>query len=1228
MEFSRQQRRLFFGLFLVLLTMLVLRFVSPHFLFAQISQALPGNTTAAVTSASSNAAQGQKVGNNLAIQFASAGNNFSESAYTMAILSEKSDETLIRNQINGSSGTVVIRFGVGAAPMSATEYGEMLVRIAGSIGDKKFVATANGNESNCNENRPLSDEVAFARTVGSIAGNNPKITLITGQIDYYCAPSVAQSRPNGGTPEQYRDALLGVPGIKGLAVPLYTGVAGDVNATVKKLDDFIKNVSVDVYITEAGPLKGSFKDFVLALQQASTRPNVKAILLFDSNGLNPDPGFLFTKPFWAPACREALRTILSETDKVVSICDNQLTAKGYFEFNIQRASTDTIAKNFLDEYSVSCLPKEDYFVKQENIEKCNTNYCPPGWQKWNDLTADLNITSDKKLFGLFRDEKAATTRQQSGTAPTNRLESLETYLDYRNNSGTRATTTLTNPSINDVSVYEAPLYKLTSLTDQCEQVKKKLAAVSNLCQQIHQIEGVDLSKEACALDTKVPNTQETQLQLWSQIQGRSCSDVMSGTSAADKQLQKKILDTPLALENAYRPAFIVAVTQFDGEALKNNNVFIDTDAHTPITDNNNFQVVDYLEVKVPVYGSDFANPEATRANPESNNAARNNYKDALRLTADILTSDEYQKDFQEKIDEDRQKMRQEFAAPTKLPLLIGGNGQTVFCYKDGQLAKCDKQSNTAADLESGNIKDAIPNALYTFINANATVNKDLPCEGTEDNFYSPDNVLKVAEEAVTIGSNLTPADKIGDFTKKKTAKVHLKVTIQDINKGSGINTHTQLYFVSPHHYNLEYAQQSFYNFLSLDQQNQQNLSQLGMLNKRTASVDQGSPVSLAKSKFPPSLRTDLNDAVTGNPDIRSGILLQGAAPPPTVPGQPLNQNYFNFSASVEALKDPNNQPIKHSLLWQVAGQVASLPTRLMALVTTPIGSAMSNYTIACGTDPNDPSKPNPHATEDWLLGKCSKKAKDDVAPKAQCEVGSNTTSVTNSGNRPTVVSDGVIAMALEASKYTCTPAEILVAVMAQETGGNNYRADKSSAVISGDPNEVICRNATCTQGGNDQSGPFSWYPGEFSNVYGKYGKPFNSDQCMGQIQINLNGTVKKLTSSSPLDPRIMGQAMCVTGDYFWAYAKLGDDNSQNGQPACSGAGQKAYTLADLPPSVVDHILYAFCAPGSDFSGTEAYTEWNQTCTNFVAIYKSLITGYTPQVEKVRGMLASCSNSVQ
>jgi hypothetical protein len=914
-----------------------------------------------------------------------------------------------------------------------------------------------------------------------------------------------------------------------------------------------------------------------------------------------------------------------------NIKDDAVPEENYFEYNIQRADTTSVLNNFYDEYSVSCMPKQEYEVAINNRENCN-QVENPKCQNWN-VTGSLEINANGKLFGLFRDERKVSERIASDQAPTNRLESLEAYLSVFRPSGAPNDT----QNNRDNSPYQAPIYKLTSLEEQCGAVINKLSAVEELCKEENRIEGdvADLQKRlqgknvpVCSIDQETAGANSpTHTQLLSKYRssGRTCKEIVNADAGdtALAQLRDEILATNIAMENAYRPAFLLAVTRFDGLKQKNQpTTNVTTTAQGADAEPDNFYVLDYLEVKVPAFASDFINPKSNRSNPSKNNAARDSYRDPLRLTADALLSLEEQKAFQKKEDEEREAVRKAGQPqPKYYGEIVGKNGEPIFCYKNGQLVACSP--------ESGNTEgkaDAVPAALLAFVNASAAKpNSILPCEGNEKDFYNPENKKKIAETVAQIGSSLEATDKTGVFTKKKSLEVKLSTTIKDIRDPVNIGTHTQVYFVSPHNYNLQYAQSAFLSLVSLEQQKQ--LKNMGLSTGGAA---------LDPEKFSPLLKTELNDKVTGAETQRGGQRAGKPAPTTTdttddTTKKP-NSEFFITSAKIDSLKE-NNAPKKHPLLWDLGGQVANLPTRLFTLLVTPTTSKLHQYTRSCTDQDLE------HATENWFLGKCQPTAAN-VTPTTSCAPSDAITTCTNfgpscggfstgmnEGGADASLSNGAIALAVEVSKYTCTPPEIIVGILAKESRGRTF-VDGKDVPDSGDPNEIITREVACNALDLNNKDAAIYYHScgafqfaEFAlteqlRVYG--GKDSSIQDCIDNVQVTLANGTKKLNGSD-LDTRKLGVSMCVASAKMWHSLYCADGSKQCIQNqreyqansyGCSGADRRSHSLSDYSEAEI-----RFSAGG--FHGAQDLAVNN---------YWGYIQQYKGQVDKVKTELSACKKS--
>ncbi len=640
----------------------------------------------------------------------------------------------------------------------------------------------------------------------------------------------------------------------------------------------------------------------------------------------------------------------------------------YYEFNIQRENSQNILNNFNDEYSVACLPKEEYTIGFENDPKrCldpqkNHISCPADWQKWN-IPGKLKMTVDGKAYGLFRNESAVSAR--TGTnSPPNRMESVESFISTPN-SGAKASTTNAAADKSDLSLRQAPMYSLTTLEQQCTYVVAKLKAVHELCKPENRVDTYTTAGqvspkdngEECGLNTDIPGTsvsydQESMLSAF-QNKNMTCKELTDSPKESDKAFVSDLVKVNVSMETAYRPAFIVAVTTFDNPQ-STDNVITKTagdDGKEPVV-NQKFQVVDYLEVKIPAIATDFLPPESTEKSSSLINADRNSYRDPMALTADVLRTSDFQKDYVQQQIDDRKKLRAasaNFNGP-----IIGNNGNMpIFCNVNGKLvANCDTPSQSGADY-----KDQIPQALVTFINASSKVEThdtwdSLPCNSNEVEIYGPENKERIAEEGKSILAQLK-AKQLGPYTKKTEISTNITVHVEDMTKGGDVTTHTELYFVTPQRYALQYAQESMLNFLS-------NATQLGYANAQETIQSVFTP-----SKFSPLLRAELAKTLTGR-EVKTAqeiVNIQAPANPvPVVPGKtPPPTTQTKDIELIGLINDVSDRPYVQSIFWRVAGQAASLPTRMMSLLTTKVGSAINDYTRGCTGN---------FATDNWFSGNC------------------------------------------------------------------------------------------------------------------------------------------------------------------------------------------------------------------------------------------------------------------
>ncbi len=236
-----------------------------------------------------------------------------------------------------------------------------------------------------------------------------------------------------------------------------------------------------------------------------------------------------------------------------------------------------------------------------------------------------------------------------------------------------------------------------------------------------------------------------------------------------------------------------------------------------------------------------------------------------------------------------------------------------------------------------------------------------------------------------------------------------------------------------------------------------------------------------------------------------------------------------------------------------------------------------------------------------------------TSDQTSCKVADSNNAHTEAVNGSSTITDGVILLALEVSKRTCIPAEILVGVLAKETSGMNYHGPGNETTDTGDPNELICRTTACLSGSGDQ-GPYSYSQGLFESyiTHSQIAPLYN--QCIDGLSVNLNSGTKTL-SGSPTS-KSMGQSMCVFAADFWRYMGV-----WNVKPACTGSNKRPYSLSEIDPAIVDRYLGVHCAPGWDDPTSPNY-KYHDFCAAAIVSFDNAIQLFSDDVANVRNV---CKN---
>lgn len=203
---------------------------------------------------------------------------------------------------------------------------------------------------------------------------------------------------------------------------------------------------------------------------------------------------------------------------------------------------------------------------------------------------------------------------------------------------------------------------------------------------------------------------------------------------------------------------------------------------------------------------------------------------------------------------------------------------------------------------------------------------------------------------------------------------------------------------------------------------------------------------------------------------------------------------------------------------------------------------------------------------------CTKGAKPSTTA-ASCKTGSDVLTCRNFGScapgassspagtgQTAKISEGIVALALQVSKYTCTPAEILVGILAKESSGQTAQSvngtnlvGATQTVLTGDPNEKGIRqfwsldiydpmnpNAPPIPAGNTNAGispyilgggPYQFTPDLLTRAINTQYKSATSE-CLSNVGITLPSGATA-TNDQALDNRQVGDSMCLASAVIW-----------------------------------------------------------------------------------------------
>jgi hypothetical protein len=276
---------------------------------------------------------------------------------------------------------------------------------------------------------------------------------------------------------------------------------------------------------------------------------------------------------------------------------------------------------------------------------------------------------------------------------------------------------------------------------------------------------------------------------------------------------------------------------------------------------------------------------------------------------------------------------------------------------------------------------------------------------------------------------------------------------------------------------------------------------------------------------------------------------------------------------------------------------------MLALLTSTANSTINKFTVEC-TNTDDPQKLS-HATENWLKGECGDQKTPDATNTNNFCAAADAKKVTSAEfhGATSQISDGVIATAIEVSKYTCTPAEVLIGVLAKESRGLTL-VNGVDQPDTGDPLQIITRQTACndldpTNSNSDiyyrACGAYQYAQANIRDQIATYGAPITN--CLSKI------------TGGDQDTRKLGVAMCVAGVNIWRSTYCTKNpgactySSRGGNYGCDT--DKGYSLKEL--------FDQGYTQGHFFGGIAAFHGNNEANTN----YWAFVEQYQAAVEAVR-----------
>lgn len=499
------------------------------------------------------------------------------------------------------------------------------------------------------------------------------------------------------------------------------------------------------------------------------------------------------------------------------------------------------------DYDVSCVPKSVYQAgvsgdvsKLIDFGGCNDGLSADGNACYFEPSGATTLsTLGNRLFGVLRDEGNAKARFDADSTDsglrtfTNRFESVEQWFGANNPKDQ----TYSGAVPGDISeLHQGPIYKLADTQMQCQAAGEVLRASQKLCEQweakkppeetdpcplsVYPVRGIgDTGLDTLSeLANAIPGSGEDKFTDF--CNSYYDKDVQARTSQ-ENRLRKALSYVDLFMETAYRPAFLVAVTEVDPPIFgtSENQRIISTRNDGVQLNPSTKQIVDYLVYHVPATLTDDMELE-----PQIGQG----YSDVIAKTAQIITPQQTIDDFNNTLSEYRDQVNEAIAD-------VGTQGiPPIQCNEP----EC--------------LNEPLRNALITYLNAVVggslnfkyqDIRFDMSCEHPDE---TDDDTLR--ESGDQIGSNLQQQDSFSDIVDSKQGSGIGSNSIDEVEnefdlqqyfaRGGGapvnprtIPPQTKLYNISPHRANAEFVASRLDALFSEAQQSDQFTQDKGYYDK-------------------------------------------------------------------------------------------------------------------------------------------------------------------------------------------------------------------------------------------------------------------------------------------------------------------------------------------------------------------------------------------------------------